>query len=196
MPKQKPPHEGMQTPWGTAQTVTQIGAHVYFVSTASHGGVKLPAQLNRQIPDYLRRASGWYEEDCDWAIPFACLPPATWFPEQISRGRNALDTLRDWYPDEYERFTGQVIAPGQSHSRDRDVFMKTHAEDLVVISAFGDWHAKVPSGFVGVIATIGGLRPHGAAERCFLIPTAEYEALREYGFVVDATKYEEIPSLP
>jgi hypothetical protein len=33
-----------------------------------HGGFKFDHQHNAEIPNYMRRAGGWYQGDCDWAI--------------------------------------------------------------------------------------------------------------------------------
>jgi hypothetical protein len=70
----------------------------------------------------MRRAGGWYEEDCDWAIV------ATVFPEAF-KGRDvgtttkdpleaARSTLRNWHPDSYERFYSVTLQPGESFKRD------------------------------------------------------------------------------
>jgi len=73
----------IQTPWGKADSVEQIGEGIFFASTSSHGGYFVPTALLNKIPeDYQRRAlkwSGsrnWYEEDCEWAsvvVSFAYL---------------------------------------------------------------------------------------------------------------------------
>lgn len=66
----------IQTPWGQSQGVDVIAPGIEFVSTASHGGIRLSKQRNNQIPMWLKHLtfneqgkSGWYEEDCDWCIP-------------------------------------------------------------------------------------------------------------------------------
>jgi len=65
---------GQRTPWGKAQDITGIGEGLWWVSTASHGGVKLDAKRNRLIPQAARMPGGWYEEDCKWAIAAHVLP--------------------------------------------------------------------------------------------------------------------------
>ena len=59
------------TPWGAAHHATKLGRGIVCVSTASHGGLFVPAELLDQIPADRRadakRWSGseqWYEEDC------------------------------------------------------------------------------------------------------------------------------------
>ena len=69
-------------------------------------------------------------------------------------------------------------------------FRAAHAGDLVAIAAWGDWHASVPKGKVGVVATRGGVRPvYGApvAEEMFLVDEVRYAAREWFGYVVDPT---------
>ena len=71
----------MRTPWGNSQSVDAVGCGIVFASTASHGGYFVPAELNARVPLAWRRASfdqramsGWYEEDCDWAMVALTFP--------------------------------------------------------------------------------------------------------------------------
>jgi len=72
-----PPRPGDPSPWGAVQTVTPLGADAAVVTTASHGGICVSATALGRIPEPLRRtaysAGGWFEEDCDWAIPYLAL---------------------------------------------------------------------------------------------------------------------------
>lgn len=63
-------HEGIWTPWGRSQGGNTYMPGVDFYHTASHGGIKLALTLNEQIPPPFRNPEGWYEEDCEFAIPF------------------------------------------------------------------------------------------------------------------------------
>lgn len=63
-------YEGVSTPWGRSQGGNCFMPGVTFYSTAGHGGLKVFQKLNREIPAALRHDDGWYEEDCDFAIPF------------------------------------------------------------------------------------------------------------------------------
>lgn len=71
------------TPWGTAQTETQITPGITWFSTASHGGFRLDGDMWREFhlrfPEAVLWAGNpWFEEDCDWAwVPIA-------FPEFFS----------------------------------------------------------------------------------------------------------------
>lgn len=72
-----PPREGDASPWGAIDGVTPLGPEAAAVTTASHGGIWVtPAALAR-IPESLRATAysdgGWFEEDCDWCIPYLAL---------------------------------------------------------------------------------------------------------------------------
>src|SRR5207344_1057649 len=181
-------YEGMRTPWGDADSARVIVEGVGSVSTPSHGGIKLSAAMNAQVPEYMRKAGGWYEEDCDWCIPFVVFA-AELSDGPLPEGRGAVqhearECLRNWHPAAYERFFGVKLQEGQSFKRDEELFHLRHANDWVTICAFGDWHTKVPKGFVGACASVGGRRGAGA-ERYFLIPEAEYHFPHSGGFVID-----------
>ena len=72
-----PPREGDASPWGAIDGVTPLGPEAVSVTTPSHGGIWVtPAALAR-IPEPLRATAysggGWFEEDCDWCIPYLAL---------------------------------------------------------------------------------------------------------------------------
>lgn len=179
------------TPWGQAQTATKYGRGVVYYSTAGHGGFHLSPKMNAEVPDYLRTASayaitkdkGWYEEDCEWAFVAVSLPDLFTVDEIVS----ALDTIRGYYPDAYEKFTGLVLKPGESYARDEANFLKAHANDYLVLAAYGDWHKDVPKGMVGILAGRGG-RDNGrlpADQKWFVVPAAEYDAVGGHWFKTD-----------
>lgn len=190
------------SPWGRIQEKRQIIPGMFFVSTAGHGGIKLSPALQRRMPDYMRCANGWYEEDCEWALPFLVFQQqilaettAESCKHSIHRDEHAK-TCKNWFPAIYERWTGKTLQPGESTTRDQETFDRDHAQDLVVVSASGDWHPAVPKGFVGVYATIGGTRTLGPApdyappaKQTFLVPQNEYDARHRCGFVVDPSKH-------
>lgn len=51
----------MYSPWGKIESKTEFAPDIVFVSTASHGGIKLDRLRNAMVPKPLRRAGGWYE---------------------------------------------------------------------------------------------------------------------------------------
>lgn len=221
----KPPivREGMSTLWGRAQTADVLTPWAGHVTTAGHGGLKIDAAHNAQIPADVRARAGWYEEDVDWAIPVCMWPKLSmalavaenecrrrcdeamfpvWNDEQmVARAANTLEqakrTVRNSYPDFYERFYGVTLQPGESHARDEAAFYAQHANDWIVISAVGDHHPKVPKGMIFVLARLGGRgsADAGRADRCFLVTEADYQLPRTFGFVVDAARHQEVGPL-
>jgi hypothetical protein len=109
------------TPWGKPDEVVQYAPGITWYSTPSHGGFHLDRERSAKVPAYMRRAGGWYEEDCDWAI-VATVFPEVFIPhdkdEAPKRLESARTTLRNWHPDSYERFYGVTLQPGESYKRD------------------------------------------------------------------------------
>jgi len=72
-----PPRPGSSSPWGPIQTVTPLGPDAVAVTTASHGGLRISLAALSRLPEAIRRtaysANGWFEEDCDWALPYLAL---------------------------------------------------------------------------------------------------------------------------
>lgn len=66
------------SPWGKLQSCDKVADGIYWVTTASHGGVLVDSSLAAKLSSYARSTgkvccSGGFlafEEDCDWAIPF------------------------------------------------------------------------------------------------------------------------------
>lgn len=116
-----------RSPWGLIDGWDEICPGIYSVSTSSHGGIKLDRAHQARMPESFRgtlySGSGWYEEDCDWCLPF------TVFQAEILAGGNEcakkqiLDgshtkTLRNWLPDLFEEWFQTTIAPGNSYIKD------------------------------------------------------------------------------
>lgn len=85
----------MKTPWGTAQTKTQVTRGVIFVTTASHGGYKLTPKRNQEIPSPFRTTDGWYEEHCEAALVAYFLQDDC-FTAYKSIAR---ETVEHWFPN-------------------------------------------------------------------------------------------------
>lgn len=189
---------GGYSPWGKIDYLTTLIEGVENVSTPSHGGIKLSRKRNAAVPEYMRREGGWYEEDCDWAIPFvvfeAELAEKGNGPSRDAIGREAhKDTLRNWRPEAYERFYGVVVTGADSFIRAEQEFGVQHAGDWVVYSACGDWKEGVPKGMVECSAGLG-MRGNRLPEptRVFLVPAEEYDQRGRFGFVIDLARHEEL----
>lgn len=184
------------TPWGLAQEQEKKADGIVSYSTASHGGYCLSAKRQAEMPEYLRLGNegetGWYEEDCDWCRVAVAFPQFFSQKEQS----DALDTLRHWIPEAYERHVGEILLPGQSRKKDEHAFLQAHLNDYLVLAAFGQtsYLPKIPEGMVGVLAGRGGRGPRGAYPldtRYFLVPQKEYETRPPYGFVVNPERHPE-----
>jgi len=184
------PREGGRSPWGTINSVETLDAEngAWFVSTPGHGGVKLSAALNAKIPAPLRCKGGWYEEDCEWAIPGYFLPqtlrgaPATVTAEVCAK------TIKNYFPKGWAA-TGRAVTVEESWALKREADEKENADKWVVISAIGDTDRTQ----VVTLATKGAQRGPGRQERWFLIPATEYETRTAFGFVIqDPAKYVEV----
>jgi len=199
---------GMPTPWGRADQAVEMCEGIGAVATPSHGGILLSDERQAAMPSYLRHEDGWYEEDCEWCKPFVVFSDdliaaaeerwdkatirACSTVEGAGDHGTARETLRAWYPDLYEEHFGVKLKPGQSHTRDRQVFYTEHAADLVVVSAIGSGD-KCPDGMVLVSATVGGVRLGLSGARRFLVPSSEYSGREcRIGFVVDPARHEEV----
>ena len=185
--------EGMQTPWGAADYARVIADGIGMVGTPGHGGYKLSRARNARVPAYMRREGGWYEEDCDWCIPYVV------FEAELRGNPDCLTTIekkahvntfRNWHPDAYERWFKTTLKPGESTVRDEQVWKKAHAQDWQGVSASGDWHASVPKGMVGVMLVKGGRddRNGGYSHRPmrYVLVTKEAYAARDpNGFIAE-----------
>ncbi len=170
------------TPWGPSQGATVFAEGVVCHSTAGHGGFHLATDRNAKVDRRLRRPAGWYEEDAEWAIV------ALTFPHLFTsfERRCAEQTVKDSWPDAWEAIFAIVLAPGQSHEKDRRAFHARHAGDWIVISAIrSEHHGR----HVEVVATLGGHRDRETEQRRYLVPSDEYEIGR-FGFVVDPDRHE------
>lgn len=142
---------GASTPWGMAQVSRQYADDIVLHSTASHGGFHLAENANATVHALYRNDTEFYEEDCEWAKVAHAFPQLFTAYER----RLADRTLRDTYPDAYERVMSVTLKDDQSHIRDRQEFEKRHRNDWVVIAALNSDHQP---GLVECIATLGGIR--------------------------------------
>jgi hypothetical protein len=170
------------TPWGGSQLATIYAEGVVRHSTAGHGGFHLSCDRNALVDPALRADGGWYEEDAEWAIVAAT------FPELFTayEHRCADETIRNTWPQFWEKIHGRPLRPGESWSKDRAEFDRIHAEHWVVISAT---QSSDHAGMTEVIATLGGCREAMSSERRYLIPQEEYAVRGPFGFVIDPERH-------
>ncbi|MGV2104280.1 DUF7007 domain-containing protein [Rhizobium sp. 21-4511-3d] len=166
------------TPWGGSQLAMIYTDGIVSHSTPGHGGFHLSSDRNSLVDASVRSAGGWYEEDCEWAIV------ALTFPEIFTayERRCAEEIAKNTFPAFWERLRGRQLEPGESRSKDRVAFDRTHADDWIVISAIA---SSQHAGMTEVVATRGGKREFSQEERRFLIPDVEYSKRGSFGFVID-----------
>lgn len=188
-----------RTPWGATQYASKWLPGVYMVGTAGHGGLYIKSKAIKDlIPDYMKAVSTggtgtWYEEDCAWAaaiVPLLCGMKNVVLLDGTDLYADAMKALRTWYPEQYEKFFGVELAPGESFIKDQKRFHEDNKERLVVVSASMYDEDK---NFVKVWATKGGVRTFDAEEFMFLVPATEYENRNRHGFVIESPlKYQRI----
>ncbi len=176
------------TPWGAAQQSVSLCRGIVQYSTAGHGGVHLSPTRNMVVPEYMRNADGWYEEDCEWAIP-ATIFPEVWvkhYPNSPDILKTIKDTLRNWYPDMYEQFYESKIKNGTSMVRDDERFDEEHKTDWIVYTATG--HGNM----VECNAALGGWNNrHNSEQKTFWVSSEEYATRSHRGFVIDLNRHVE-----
>jgi hypothetical protein len=176
------------TPWGTADHSDKVARGIVFYGTPSHGGYHLSPTRNTLVHEAWRDKGGWYEEDCDWAIVVLTFPECF----KASTIEHATATAKAWHPDAYTAVTGEPVALAESSILRGRAFAAAHVDDYIVTAAWGDWHASVPDGMVGVVAVRGGRLATGAMastdEAYFLVPETEYTS-GGFGFVVDPARH-------
>ena len=195
------------SPWDHTQTCERLAEGVWWVSTASHGGLMVDASTATETLSAEARRHGmkWgrficYEEDAQCSIAFFERPD--WFralarrePTETETANN-LKSVKNWEWRYYEEHTRTILQPGESYCKDEFTFTQDHANDLIVVSATSgnSWEPPLPAGFVKVTAVKGGRNKYGGytGEREFLVPADEYAARGPHGFIVDPTRHQEI----
>ena len=194
------------SPWDHVQTCERLAEGVFWVSTASHGGLMVDASTATETlsPEARRHGMKWgrfycYEEDCQCSIPFFERPD--WFAvfrrhtPTIPETTANLQTVKNWEWKYFEAHTGTVLERGESYCKDEVLFSQDHARDWVCVSATsGSSWEPVPAGMVKVTAAKGGRDKNGhyEATRDFLVTADEYKTRGPHGFVVDLSRHQEI----
>jgi len=90
----------ISTPWGFADQVYPLGPDAFSVSTPSHGGIKITSEALARLPVIWRATAyskgGWFEEDCDWCIPYLALRLDR-FEADPARGVKSLESARQTF---------------------------------------------------------------------------------------------------
>jgi hypothetical protein len=149
------PRRNSATPWGPADDARTVAEGIVSVSTPSHGGIWVSEARQLQMPRAFRQQGNWYEEDCEWALVAASFPSEFRAAFGDKTVESAERTIKNAWPERWEAFTGMPLAPGESAKRTRIALVEAHLDHRFVICAFGDWHAAVPKGMVGVITVAG-----------------------------------------
>jgi hypothetical protein len=123
------------SPWGRVQSKEVITPWLYSVATSSHGGLKLNREYNAKIPAIFRKKGGWYEEDCALEIVVLFLHAqiekdgcgSVWFTNDLER---AKQTVKEYYPYEYEEHFNVVLQRGESRIKDEDAFKEANKHNF------------------------------------------------------------------
>ena len=119
----------LTSPWGAVQDVTVLAEGIRSVTTASHGGIKLDAERQARMPENWRCEGGWYEEDCDWCLPFIIFHADILAYGQPCAVNNILSSrhveiLRDWHPDKFEEWFETALKDSESYIRSHPLNLK------------------------------------------------------------------------
>jgi hypothetical protein len=117
-----PPTCGSSSPWGPIQTVRPLGPDVVEVTTASHGGLRVSLTALARLPEPVRETAysqgGWFEEDCDWALPYLALGLDDHEPDAARAAEvwaAAVRTVQRFHP-QHAALVGVPAAPeGSDH---------------------------------------------------------------------------------
>lgn len=143
--------EGVNTPWGRADSVDEVAPGITWVATASHGGIKLSDQRQGQIPAPLRQEGGWYEEDCAAAIV------GMTYPEAFSHWGKDDESVRAECTKSAQRWFGEELAAAQGGSSSGpDASALSRQKDFLI--ALGVECGAPDSGYTGEDLEPGGLR--------------------------------------
>jgi hypothetical protein len=176
-------HMSCSTPWGASQHATIYADGIVSHTTSGHGGFHLSVARNVKVLEALRNASGWYEEDAEWAIVALTFPDLFTTYERTCADETILNT----WPSAWERIHSRRLEPGESWTKDKAAFELKHVHDWVVTSAIKSNHH---AGMVEVVARRGSI-DIGQNEECrrFLVLAMEYETRGRFGFVIDQQRH-------
>lgn len=178
---------GQTSPWGIIQTSEVVSeGGIVRVHTAGHGGLKITEALNERIPDSVRSANGWYEEDCEWSIVATVYPEL--FPVRLAM--SAISVCKNYFPEVFFEITGILVDESESSVLRLAAFKAKNAENYIAVSAVGSWHKNCPRGYVVCTAAIGGRNDDGSVGETqdFLVPEDDYRERADF-FVIDPARH-------
>lgn len=172
--KRREGFERTSTPWGMSDSATHYAEGIICYGTPSHGGFWLSDARKREMPRSLGKPRTWYEEDCDWCFV------ALGFPGLFTdRERDLAEaTLRNYYPDIWEKHFNRVLQPGESNEKDRRLFHQLHIDDMIVVSAT---RCNEDPTTIIAYAAKGGDRT--SETHAYRVPRSEYSS-SGFGFVI------------
>jgi hypothetical protein len=108
-------HAMTYTPWGPSQTADTLAPGIVDYTTASHGGIHLSVARRLELARILNIRPGscpqWYEEDCDWAIPYYAFHLDRTRPDgEGDYEDSAARTLSHWHPDLARQLGAYILA--------------------------------------------------------------------------------------
>lgn len=163
-------HEGSRSPWGRCDWVEHPAPGISVVYAPGHGGIKVSPERNKVIPAPLRNRGGWYEEDCEASIVGMYHPEA--FPH-LDGDYDHASSVKQWFPDAYEKATGETVTADESHVRAEAEWQQIHAGKWQVVGA---GRSDDEAGMVEVsLQRVGHAYEAGAECRNVLVPTGEYD---------------------
>jgi hypothetical protein len=109
-----PPKVGASSPWGPIDGVCALGLDAVEVTTPLDDGIRVSLTALARIPELMRATSfsgdGWFEEDCDWAIPYLVLGLDRFEPT-AARGAEVVEAARRTLARFHPQHVGAVEAP-------------------------------------------------------------------------------------
>ena len=89
--------EGMSTPWGPAQEISELAHGIWSVRTARHGGLCLSEERWQSLPEDVRATfyeAGWAEEDCEEVIVLALFGMGDEYRDSAIKVAQTFETYR------------------------------------------------------------------------------------------------------
>lgn len=164
------PGYGDTSPWGTITDIDYGGDGIRLVSTASHGGTWVPPELNRLIPEPLRKRNGWYEEDCEARIPafFFAQQHLAVYPGNTLEEFSAfsMEGVKYWFPEQWEQASGEKVSAAESPKVKQREFEAAHADTPIEVGI------ARPEGHPNIVL-VEATRPADGKTGTFVVPKEE-----------------------